>query len=171
MKRFLSLFLTLILLLSFTGCDNKPNVTASENNELIVSGIFLTFDNAYEKGYLSAEDVKHVSYYMQGSVIDIYGNTVDFSPQNKLTPLSKETRNCFEQAYFDNCKEYFLSEKIDVSDIEVVDFYGIYNNSYVLMFKVEGLDSHTSIKTYHVANIAFVDGGDSTFLRVFVKNS
>lgn len=127
MKKIISLLLVpLCLLFCAVGCG--------KNDEKTKEGNFYTVTEAYEKGYLTREQVMSIAYYHNGgrSHNEEIMNE-DYQPLPKLPEkLSEESEKIIKQSYFDrhwkdrdmNYLEELLGKKLEISIEEYDGTYG-----------------------------------------------
>jgi len=119
MKRFLSLFLTLILLLSFTGCDNPDEE---------FKGQFYTLKEAYEMGLLTHDDLVQIAEYHN-------------TPNNPSESLDINTVRRLEAAWAKTVNEsgrhsYLFPGGFKAEEITIDIYDGTYNGVIVVEFQI-----------------------------------
>ena len=136
MKKILSLFLCFITLFFCAGCGKKEEKYAD-----------YSLKEAYEQGFLTDDDLMHISYFLYGEVkrIDEQGNaqTVEFTPSRELSALSKKQETAMKKSYRSNHLDDFVidlgngtTKNYGIEIIEFITFLGNYNGYYVVEIQV-----------------------------------
>ena len=131
MKRILSMLLVIIsvISLSFAFGSCVDNQTAEQG----AAGTFYTVTEAYEKGYLTREQVMSIAYYHNGGNSkneDIMGE--DYVPLPKAPgELSSETENAIKQVHLNFY--YEDNDYAELSGVRIDRYYGTYNGCVVVM--------------------------------------
>ena len=124
MKRLLAILLTLTTLgcLGLSGCKKRQAI-----------GKFYTLQEAYEQGFLSENDLKNIAYYNNGGRANNEDKIEeDFIPE-PLNPKSIPAdiqKNIKSDYIYYNEK---LDNKTKDSEVKIDDYYGEYNNCYVVI--------------------------------------
>jgi hypothetical protein len=139
---------------------------------------------AFDAGYLTREDLKHIAYFLMSEVFEVEGiwhdetfgayatvkdtmTRVDFTPF-VLQSLDSQTTNELKQAYYKSNLCLFLCHNVGIEKgITAFDYLGSYNDSSVVHMRlsfVDGIINHY----YVVAGIVF-PYRSSYFVTVFVR--
>lgn len=173
MKKILSLFLCFITLFFCAGCGKKEEKYAD-----------YSLKEAYEQGFLTDDDLMHISYFLYGEVkrIDEQGNaqTVEFTPSRELSALSKKQETAMKKSYRSNHLDDFVidlgngtTKNYGIEIIELGNFLGNYNGYYVVEVKVETVSTilDATPHFYEIGNFEFFecwgDGGPPWIITVF----
>jgi len=140
MKRFLSLFLTLILLLSFTGCDNPDEE---------FKGQFYTLKEAYEMGLLTHDDLVQIADYHHHNVKN--EESIDAQTEYKLRVAWANTLT--ERGTYNYC----FPNGLTVEDVVRLRYYGVYNGAVVVLF-FPALQSDGWTGSMNVGDVTFFLG-------------
>ncbi len=131
MKKLLAILLTIISVVgiacAFGGCGNEDEQT----------GVFYTVTEAYERGYLTREQVMSIAYYHNGGTEhneEIMGD--DYKPFPPTKP-NAETEKAIKKTYYhsDNWKRYENDFKFE--DINC-GYYGVFDNVIAVVITVYG---------------------------------
>ena len=133
--------------------QTKNEELQNKVEEMEKTGTFYTLKEAYEKGYLTQTDVKHISYYMVSSVTmkDEDGNwvQVSFAPTSPLKRLTDDVESYIVWSYYQNYKDTL---ECSLGDLYVAKCLGEYNGYYVV--SIDGDSTHgTGGFQEEVANI------------------
>ena len=112
MKRFLSLFLTLVLLLSFTGC---------KGHDALDRGKLYTLQEAFDNGYITHEDLL---------VIASYTKNLSACPKIKDTRIEEQIKDAGAKRA--NALDLY-SEEVTGDDMIIAHFFGEYSGAYVVL--------------------------------------
>ena len=108
----------------------------------IEEGIY-SFQEAYEIGLLTREDVMHVSYFMIGRVYEgkeAYNSEtweeIDFTPTQEERELTAEEEMVIKGMFYQRYKKFFEEEgymtEEEAMEIIHLTFYGEYEGAYVV---------------------------------------
>ena len=159
--------------------ENKSlmdRVEKLEWNDQIQKGAFYSLQEAYEKGFLTREDLRHIAYFKDGKLEELRGETivsVEFTPKTPKPMLDEKTEEYLKRAYYQKNEKLFKSiEKYgySISDIIFTIYLGKYNDCYVVEMKSPIIDTDCGIYQYSVGNIMFDWWGDNCYIEVWREN-
>lgn len=175
--------------------DINKEIESMETENRLLKGQFFDLIEAYDKNIINKEDVKSISYYLTGMVMEITDYAVDdycgeiwkseigmpenywtvirqldFTPETEKPVLDPEIENIIKTAYFIQSPESF--QRTDGSfmggpeDIDI-KFLGKYKNSYAMRISLRFLGYGPAAYPFCVADIAFQNecGGDFFILN------
>ena len=121
-KILIALLLVIVALFGITGCNGT--VYYSET----VKGSLYTFQQAYDMGYLTREDVMSIAYYYyDGRKYNEGIMSEDYAPQPKIPEeINKNMAAEIKQAYLEQKAEFPEGDK-DL--VHISYYYGTYNGN------------------------------------------
>ena len=142
----------LCLICAFAGCNNSGNKGKGEPNGEVteppiseMKGEFCTLQEAYDNGFLTDNDIMHISYFMGGTVYKIKESAnaqgeqeweeIDFEPQKQLSKLPETIENQLKTNFYSNNPYWFKNvkgEEIGNADDVRLTSYGKYGDAYVV---------------------------------------
>lgn len=152
MKKILTIMIAAMMAFGIVACGSKDktsensivseeNNSTSENLVLEREGAFYGLNSAYDKEYLSIDDLMHVSYYKSGEVCagkpfdNPSQGKIDFQPKRECPALDVNVENDIKRAFYKAYENRFFNaegERLgDYNDL-FVKYYGCYNNTYVV---------------------------------------
>ncbi len=153
-KKLGGLLLSAVLVFAFlVGCGG---------GEAYAEGEVYTLESAYERAFLSKEDIMHVSYFSSGKVVEWVGGNaceIDFTPKTETPVLTSELDKALRQIYYKEYEESFKRNGADAEDVTIRKYYGQYNGYHVAYFDENFTDLATVIGTSVIGGILFVYSG------------
>lgn len=132
-------------------------------------GTFYTIEEAYENGWLTRNDLMEVCYHRFGEVWigeSSDSNTwikYEYNPQNMLSPLEMTVENDIKETYYSLHKSEFFDQDGNslggIDDLSV-QYYGTYNNSYVIVIECSIWETGQTAMPTLVAGVAWWETGD-----------
>ena len=157
--------------------ENKSlmdRVEKLEWSDQIQKGAFYSLQEAYEKEFLTREDLMHIAYFEYGKVEEMRGDaivSVEFTPKTPKPTLDEKTEEYLKQAYYEKNKEMFSNEgyfsrEAGMKCITIEQYFGIYNNCFLFSMEVRFLYGFTWVKDYWIDNVRFWDD-EKNFIVAF----
>ena len=120
----------------------EKEIEKLEEESEYIKGAFYTLEESFDNGWLTRNDIMHISYFrygivMEGTVGDRENwKIIDFEPQIDTPQLSSkleiDVKNTFYKLNRDLCQDRDGNEVYSTDDV-TVKFYGRYNDSYVVV--------------------------------------
>ncbi|MCI8988546.1 MAG: hypothetical protein HFK05_02210 [Clostridia bacterium] len=133
MKKLLTAFIFLIsvcLTFTFTSCGNKET-----NEDENVEGWMCSLRTAYDNGLVDEDDLKSIAcrqYECYGIEENPYAGAFAQSAQ-----MSAKEERVFKKAYCEwRNRDQRIGEDIEPSDVEIVNYYGIYDGNVAVEIKI-----------------------------------
>ena len=130
-KTVVKLFITLCVLLfslANLGCSNI-------NSE----GVIYVLEDAYYLGKISYENLLEIAYYHNNGIT--YPSSIDKNINHKIKKTYLKDLKYDELTYLDN--------------VEIIKYYGEYNQCHVIILDDDFSESNTIVGTYFITNIEF----------------
>lgn len=132
-------------------------------------GTFYTIEEAYENGWLTRNDLMEVCYHRFGEVwigesSDSYTwIKYEYNSQSMLSPLEMTVENDIKETYYSLHKSKFYDQDGnslgEIDDLSV-QYYGTYNDSYVIVIECSIWETGQTAKPTLVAGVAWWETGD-----------
>lgn len=132
-------------------------------------GTFYTIEEAYENGWLTRDDLMEVCYNRFGEVWlgeNVDSNTwikYEYSTINILSELDGAVENDIKETYYSMHKNAFFDQDGNslggIKDLSV-QYYGTYNNSYVIVIECSIWETGQTATPTLVAGVAWWETGD-----------
>lgn len=135
MKKTALLVSIILLIFTIIGCSNEQNNGKKMNN-----GSFYSLNNLYKNKRINDNDLLNIAYRNNGGFLyNDQGEELAFIPEVivKVEELSKDLLDMIINDYFDMLMEddYFINEKLEISDIKMLGYFGVYNGYYAMRFQ------------------------------------
>lgn len=160
MKKLLSLLLVPVcLLLCAVGCG--------KNDEKTEEGNFYTVTEAYEKGYLTREQVMSIAYYHNGG--RSHNEEIMSEDYQPLLKTPEKLSEVTDKAIRKNYLEIYLTqeEEATLSDVKLEEYNGTYNDCVAVMIEATyiGYPQSTHTEKIDGINIYYKDGNEILIWR------
>ncbi len=136
MKKNILILLTISLLLFLLGCHNDQN-----NGRIEMSnGSFYFVSDLYKSKEINDGDILNIAYRNnQGHLYNEDGEEIAFIPE-RIVPIKAVSQDLIDMIisdYFDLLMkdEYFNNNELEISDIKLSVYCGVYNGYYALRFQ------------------------------------
>lgn len=137
LKKIIGMGILLILGVSvFCGCESVSEADTEVETGAETEKNYYTLREAEENGWFTHEDWMNIAYYyhlQHGFDAESLAGDPDFTPK-PLEELSAETELKIKEAYLKELQKEQPSrkEEIKIEDIEMISYYGIYNDYAVV---------------------------------------
>lgn len=169
-KKIISFVILLIMVFSFSACSKATPPPA---------GYFYDLSEAYEKGWITKDDLKSMAYYKKEIMPAVYYDNMDsafggdascfedFVPVDK-TPekLSAETEEKIKQAYVSNVLTFSEYPDAGTTDVSIYGYYGTYNGYTAVMINDNYHSYNGRLSKNYIAIQSFVP-----FIHFKINNS
>ncbi|MCL2676140.1 MAG: hypothetical protein FWE84_06150 [Firmicutes bacterium] len=125
---------------------------------------FWELKEAYDKGWLSREDLMHITYFNTGEVVEVIENPyrlikIDFTPEMEAPALDSSTKSELEDTF----RSYLHQMDYRLSTAIADKFLGEYNGCYVVQFRFTNGWSEPMVRTLFIGGIRFQWTGVGVF--------
>ena len=145
------------------------DVLAGEDNVEYKKGNFYSFEEAYNQGRITREDIMHVCYYAFGKVYEGEKGIaekdlreIEFQPTVELGSLSENVLADIKQNYYEENKSEFYDRngnKLGGVENLQIDFFGKYGAAYVVSVNCDLWEYNCSVWVESIDGIAWIEGG------------
>lgn len=153
LKLLFPLFLSATIIGGLAGCKEK-----------LPTGSFYTLQEAYEKGWLTKEDLMNIAYYHNGGCKYNEGiMSKIYEPVPKIpAKLSEDTERKIKSTAAKEYREvYHITDAVE-DGFTIVSYYGTYNTCVAVMLRNAYSGEAGSIWTDLIAGVNFYYSGGKT---------
>ena len=160
MKKLICLLLTLLM---SVGC-----LCACRDDKNEPPGEFYSLEEAYEKGWISKNDLINIAYYKNGNKLFEEVENFTPSPKNPET-LSEETENAIKETLVYITNQDNSNTKATKNDFEIFKYYGTYNDVVAIM-TINNFSRYLTVTDYIIIDGITCYYADSNRIKIWKSN-